>query len=150
MSLLVRATGFFLGMLVTLLAAILLFISVSFSDSQTTLDISDFIESEYGRVLTLSGDVHLTLWPWPSLQLGAASLSEANRPESFAGWKTATFELDALALLSHRLVVRHARIDGLTLRLARDRKVCGTLLTCSPIPAPTRKCHSVCSWKVWR
>jgi len=122
MSLLVRATGFLLGMLVTALAAILLFVSVSYSDKQIGIDIRDFVETEYDRVLITEGDIHLALWPWPRLQIGATSLTEPNRPDTFGSWKSASFELDALALLSHRLVIRHARIEGLTLRLARDRK----------------------------
>ncbi|MDB5801253.1 MAG: hypothetical protein JWL63_2192 [Rhodocyclales bacterium] len=122
MSLLVRAAGFLLGMLVTALAAIVLFISVSFDERQMNADIRDFVESEYERSWSTDSDIHLSLLPWPSLQIGPANLSEPNRQEAFASWKKASFELDALALLRHKVVIRHARIDGLTLRLARDQK----------------------------
>lgn len=121
MSLLVRASGFLLGMIATTLAAMLLFISVSFSDKQIGAAIGDFAASEYGRVLNSSGEIHLALLPWPRLETGALSLSEEDRSDGFASWKSANLELDVLALLRHRLVIRHARIDGLTLRLTRDK-----------------------------
>ncbi|MDB5887970.1 MAG: AsmA family protein [Rhodocyclales bacterium] len=122
MSLLVRATGFLLGMLATALAAVMLYISATFNDKQIGIDTRDFVESEYERTWSTDSDIHLALWPWPSLQIGPANLSEPNRQQAFASWKKASFELDALALLRHKLVIRHARIEGLTLRLARDGK----------------------------
>jgi AsmA protein len=122
LTLLVRASGFLLGMLATALAAMLLFISISFSDKQINTEIRDFITAAYGRTLDAPDGIHLALLPWPSLKTGAVSLSEVERPEIFASWQSAGFELDALALLRHRLVIRHARIEGLSLHLARDRK----------------------------
>ncbi|HSD37117.1 MAG TPA: AsmA family protein [Rhodocyclaceae bacterium] len=119
---LIRASGFLLGMLATALAALLLFILISFNDKQINTEIHEFIATEYGRTLEAPDSIHLALLPWPSLQTGSASLSEADRSEIFASWQRADFELDVLALLRHRLVIRHARVDGLKLHLARGRK----------------------------
>jgi uncharacterized protein involved in outer membrane biogenesis len=120
LALLVKASGFLLGMLVTGVMTLTLFLRLSFDDAQIETELGDMAQSLYQRELQFDDGLKLDLWPWPSLHCSAGSLSEADSKDNFARWQRADFELDLLALLRHRLVLRHAQIDGLQLRLQRD------------------------------
>ncbi|MDD2886035.1 MAG: AsmA family protein, partial [Dechloromonas sp.] len=74
-----------------------------------------------GRTLTIDGDVGLSLWPELSVHLGALALSERDGTTPFARLDSARLAVAAAPLLSQRLVVRQVAIDGLALKLVRDR-----------------------------
>ncbi len=120
LALLVKASGFLLGMLVTGVMTLTLFLRLSFDDVQIETELADLAQSLYQRELQFDDGLKLDLWPWPSLHCSAGSLSEADSKDNFARWQRADFELDLLALLRHRLVLRHAQVDGLQLSLQRD------------------------------
>lgn len=119
---LARVGGFLLGMFVTAVLALALYISAGFDETATAEALVEHAQTEWQRELVLEHGVHLSLLPWPSLQLAAGSLSEARRKEAFASWSSASFELEVWPLLRQKLVVRHAQFEDFRLRLARDGK----------------------------
>ena len=77
-----------------------------------------------GRELTLEGDLDLKLFPWVSVAVGQASLGNAAGfgDEPFAQINSARLSVKLLPLFSQRVEIGNIELDGLVLRMARDRQ----------------------------
>ncbi|GAA5165482.1 AsmA family protein [Viridibacterium curvum] len=119
----VKLCGFTLGVLCMGSLMLALFLQLRFDGPRLAAELAEHSERNWQRSLVLESTPQLSLWPRLRLQLGAATLSEPGRGETFASWREAHLEPALLPLLLHgRLELRRVEIDGLLLRLMRDRK----------------------------
>ena len=82
------------------------------------------VRDSTGRELTLEGDLDLKLFPWVSVAVGRASLGNAEGfgDEPFAEINNARLSVKLLPLFSERVEVGDIELDGVVLRMARDRQ----------------------------
>ncbi|MFT3735306.1 MAG: AsmA family protein [Rhodocyclaceae bacterium] len=119
----VKLCGFTLGVLCMGVLMLALFLQLRFNGHQLAAELVEHSERSWQRSLVLESTPQLSLWPHVRLHLGAATLSEPGRGETFASWREAHLEPALLPLLLHgRVELRRVEIDGLLLRLMRDRK----------------------------
>jgi AsmA protein len=87
-------------------------------------EIAQAVRESTGRELTLEGDLDLKLFPWVSVAVGQASLGNAPGfgDEPFAQINNARLSVKLLPLFSQRIEVGDIELDGLVLRMARDRQ----------------------------
>src|SRR5688500_20137230 len=72
-----KIAGIVVGGLVALVVIALLLVVLLVDPNDYRDDIERVVESKTGRQLTLSGDLHLSIFPWLALKAGPASLGEA-------------------------------------------------------------------------
>ncbi|MCG5515308.1 MULTISPECIES: AsmA family protein [unclassified Ectothiorhodospira] len=84
--------------------------------------ISEVVEEQTGRTLVISGDIGLSVFPRLGLELGEATLSNAEGFEEahFARVGEVDVAVALLPLLRRELQVQQVRLEGLELNLARD------------------------------
>src|SRR3984893_4380872 len=89
--------------------------------------IATAVKESTGRDLVLKGDIKLSVFPWIALQLGPASLG--NPPgfgeEPFLAFNRAAVRVKLFPLLAKRLEMDRVELDGLDLRLRRNREGTG-------------------------
>ncbi len=106
------------ALLVIALFALVVFVA-TFDANHYKTQISQLVKQNTGRDLHLTGDIKLSVYPNIALNLGAASLSNAqgfgNIP--FATVKSAQIAVQLLPLLKKKLVVKKIILDGLQLDL---------------------------------
>lgn len=83
--------------------------------------ISEQVAAKTGRVLTIGGDVGLSVWPELAVRAGRVSLSEADSKTDFAAIDSLRVAVAVMPLLSGRLEAREIEIDGLALTLIKRR-----------------------------
>ncbi len=83
--------------------------------------ISEQVAAKTGRVLTIGGDVGLSVWPELAVRAGRVSLSEADGKTDFAAIDSLRVAVAVMPLLSGRLEAREIEIDGLALTLIKRR-----------------------------
>ena len=118
-----RIVGIVIGCIVVVLiaAAIALWLIVNPNDYKGRIEAA--VQSSTGRSLTLTGNIHLAIFPSLALELGPASLG--NPPgfassQPFASLQRVSLHVHVLPLLHHRLDVGRVEIDGLDLRLLKN------------------------------
>lgn len=112
-----------LGVVVLLFVAVVVVVSLMFDPNDYKGDITAAVQEATGRQLTLDGDLELSLFPTIRIAVGSAALSNAPGfgDEPMARIGNASLSVRLLPLLSKRVEIREARLEGLTLNLARDR-----------------------------
>lgn len=83
--------------------------------------ISEQVATKTGRVLTIGGEVGLSVWPELAVRAGRVSLSEADGKTDFAAIDSLRVAVAVMPLLSGRLEAREIEIDGLALTLIKRR-----------------------------
>lgn len=83
--------------------------------------IAEQVAAKTGRVLTIGGDVGLSIWPELAVRAGRVSLSEADGKTDFAAIDSLRVAVAVMPLLSGRLEAREIEIDGLALTLIKRR-----------------------------
>jgi len=118
-----RIVGIVIGCIVVVLiaAAIALWLIVNPNDYKGRIEAA--VQSSTGRSLTLTGNIHLAIFPSLALELGPASLG--NPPgfassQPFASLQRVSLHVHVLPLLHHQLDVGRVEIDGLDLRLLKN------------------------------
>ena len=106
-----------------LLLVVLFLVGFFFDPNEYKEQITASVQESTGRTLSLDGDLELKLFPWIKVAVGKAALGnrEGFGPENFAELNNARLSVKFLPLLSGNVEVGEAEIDGLVLRLARDR-----------------------------
>ncbi|HYW90956.1 MAG TPA: AsmA family protein [Gammaproteobacteria bacterium] len=86
--------------------------------------IERLVQDRTGRKLEISGDLHLSVFPWIGLEVGATRLANAPGFGStpFATLKSAEIKVRLLPLLAGKVEAGAVRIDGLDLHLERNAK----------------------------
>ncbi|HLZ99518.1 MAG TPA: AsmA family protein, partial [Steroidobacteraceae bacterium] len=114
-----------------LVGAVIAFIVLALLAVRLFVDPNDYkpriaaaVKNSTGRELALQGDIKLSVFPWIALQLGPASLG--NPPgfsdEPFVSFQHAAVRVKLLPLLSRRVEVGRVELDGLDLKLLKNRQ----------------------------
>ncbi len=122
MGRLFKLIGIVIGALVVLVIAVAVGVALFFDPNDYKDQITAAVANATGRELTLEGDLELSVFPSLSISLGPARLSNAEGfgDQPFAEIERASLDVELLPLLSRRIEVGEARLDGLVLNLARD------------------------------
>jgi AsmA protein len=118
-----RIIGIVIGCAVAaiIVAAIALWLIVNPNDYKGRIEAA--VRTSTGRDLSLSGDIHLTIFPSIALKLGPATLGNPpgfSSSEPFASVQRVSLHVRVLPLLHHQLEVGRVEIDGLALHLLKN------------------------------
>ncbi|MFN4004609.1 MAG: AsmA family protein [Hylemonella sp.] len=111
-----------LAAVLVLALAVLAYVAATFDPNAYKPRLIELVRTHTGRTLSLPGDIRLTLWPRIGAQLGAVSLSEPGQEQVFAAVQDLRVSVALWPLLSRQVVVDRIQIEGLQLRIARDRQ----------------------------
>jgi AsmA protein len=119
-----KITGIVVGGIVALIVLALLAVVLFVDPNDYRDDIERVVESKTGRQLTLSGDLHLSIFPWLALKAGPASLGEAPGfgDEPFVSIQEARVGVRLLPLISGKVEVGDVRLAGARIRLITDEQ----------------------------
>src|SRR3569833_835262 len=110
------------GGLVLLLIDDIVVFALTFDANKYKSEIAAAVNKATGRVLTIEGDIHLSIFPWLGAELGAMRLSNAPGfgDEPFAQIGAAAVKVKLLPLLCKEVEVDEVTLNGLRLSLRRD------------------------------
>ena len=119
-----KIAGIVVGSIVALVVLALLAVVLFVDPNDYRDDIERVVESKTGRQLTLSGDLHLSIFPWLALKAGPASLGEAPGfgDEPFVSIQEARVGVRLLPLISGKVEVGDVRLAGARIRLITDEQ----------------------------
>lgn len=122
MGRLLKLVGIVVVALVALVVAAVVGVALLFDPNDYKDEITAAVADATGRELTLEGDLELSLFPSLRIELGPARLGNAEGfgDEPFAEIARAALDVELLPLLSRRISIGEAALDGLVLNLARD------------------------------
>ena len=122
MGKLLRVIVFALGGLLLLLVAAALILPLVVDPNDFKDEISEAVESKTGRVLTIEGDIGLSVFPWLGLEIGPTSLSNAPgfSASPFAGMDAVQVRIKLLPLLRKELEMDTVVLKGLQVSLETD------------------------------
>ncbi|MBS0365341.1 MAG: AsmA family protein [Proteobacteria bacterium] len=122
-----KVTGFLLGGLLALLLLALLALRFLVNPNDFKGRIVSAVHESTGRELQLPGDIRLSVFPWVHLEFGPASLG--NPPgfdaRPFVAVRRVDLRVKLLPLLHKELRVGRVVVDGLDLRLLKNRAGAG-------------------------
>lgn len=118
-----RIIGIVIGCIIALLvaAAIALWLIVDPNAYKGRIEAA--VRTSTGRDLSLTGNIHLAIFPSLALELGPASLGNPpgfSSSQPFASLQRVSLRVHVLPLLHHQLDVGRVEIDGLDLRLLKN------------------------------
>jgi AsmA protein len=124
MSRILKILGIAVGAIVVLLVLVAVAVSLLFDPNDYKDEITAAVQDSTGRELTLDGDLELALFPTIRIAVGSAALSNAPGfgDEPMARIGSASLSVALLPLLAQRVKISQARLTGLELNLARDRR----------------------------
>lgn len=111
--------------LLVLLAALAVALFFVFDGERIRRELTQAVEQRTGRVLTVSDEVSLALWPQVAVRIGPSTLSEPGGKDNFARWEGLSAAVEVRPLLTGEVVVREVAIQGLEATLVQRRD--GTL-----------------------
>jgi AsmA protein len=119
-----KIAGIVIGGLVALVVIALLLVVLFVDPNDYRDDIERVVESKTGRQLTLSGDLHLTVFPWLALKAGPATLGDAPGfgDEPFVSIQEARVGVRLLPLIRGKIEVGDVRLAGARIRLITDER----------------------------
>ncbi len=122
MGSILKLLGIVAGAVLVLVIVVMIGLTMFFDPNDYKAEISTAVEQATGRQLSLPGDLELDVFPRLRIAVGAAELSNATGfgAEPFARIDGAALTVGLLPLLSRRLEIDEARLEGLVLNLARD------------------------------
>jgi AsmA protein len=136
-----RIIGIVIGCVIALfiVALVTLWLIVNPNDYKGRIEAA--VKSSTGRELSLTGNIHLAIFPSIALELGPASLGNPpgfSSSQPFASLQRVYLRVRVLPLLHHRLDVGRIEIDGLDLRLLKNARGEGNWsMTAGKKAAPT-------------
>jgi AsmA protein len=107
---------------VALLVAVVAFIVATFNPNDYKPEIIQLVKAKTGRTLSIPGDIRLTLFPRVGADLGQLSLSEPRSEQTFAAALQVKVSVALMPLLRKEVQVDRVLIDGLSVKLQRDRQ----------------------------
>lgn len=120
----IKIVGFAVGLVVLLVVVAAIALPFIINPNDYKPEIAQAAKQYTGRVLTLKGDIRLSVFPWLGLELGETELSNArgfgNKP--FIRMQRVSIKVKLLPLLRRQIEVDKIILDGLQLNLARNRK----------------------------
>lgn len=115
-----RFIAFAFGGIAAVLAALVLFVAISFDAAKVKEELRQVVRDTKQRELNVEGDVTLSVYPNLGLKLGRTTLSERGSTRQFAAVDTAHVSIALLPLLSGKLVVDEILVDGASIALVRN------------------------------
>ena len=122
MGRIIKLLGVVGGAVLALIVLAMIGLALFFDPNDYKTEISAAVERATGRQLSLEGDLELDVFPRLRITIGAAELANATgfADEPFASIEGAGLAVGLLPLLSRRIEIDEARLEGLVLNLARD------------------------------
>lgn len=119
-----KIAGIVVGGIVALIVLALLLVVLFVDPNDYRDDIERVVETKTGRQLTLSGDLHLSVFPWLALKAGPASLGDAPGfgDEPFISIQEARVGVRLLPLIRGKIEVGDVRLVGARVRLITDER----------------------------
>jgi AsmA protein len=120
-----RIIGIVIGCVAVVLIAAVIVVWLIVNPNDYRVRIETAVRSSTGRSLSLSGDIHLAIFPSIALELGPATLGNPpgfSSSEPFASLQRVSLHVHVLPLLHHQLDVGRIEIDGLDLRLLKNAR----------------------------
>ena len=119
-----KLLGIVVGAVVVLFVVVGVVVSLVFDPNDYKDEITAAVQEATGRELTLDGDLELAVFPTIRIAVGSSTLSNAPGfgDEPMARIGSAELRVALLPLLSQNIRIREARLAGLELNLARDRR----------------------------
>lgn len=111
-----------LAAIVMLLVAVVAFIVATFNPNDHKPELIKLVKEQTGRTLSIPGEIRLTLFPRIGADLGQISLSEARSEQVFAAARQVKVSVALLPLFSKKVEVDRVLVDGLNVKLQRDRQ----------------------------
>ena len=109
------------GILVALVVAVVTWVALTFNPNDYKPQLIELVKDETGRTLAIPGEIKLTLFPRIGAELGHVSLSEPRSEQVFAATEHLSVSVALLPLLRKAVHVDRVLIDGLDVKLQRDR-----------------------------
>ena len=124
MGRLLKLLGIVGGAVLVIVVIAMVGLTLLFDPNDYKVEISTAVEQATGRQLSLDGDLELDIFPRLRIAIGAAELSNAAGfgDEPFASIQGAGLAVGLLPLLSRRVEIGEARLEGLILNLARNEQ----------------------------
>ena len=148
MGKLLRVIAYALGGLLLLLVAAAIILPLVVDPNDFKDEISQAVESKTGRVLTIEGDIGLSVFPWLGLEIGPTSLSNAPgfSAAPFAGMDEVQVRIKLLPLLRKELEMDTVVLKGLQVSLETDAQgktnwedLAGAGVPAEPAPADEKQ-----------
>ena len=111
-----------LAAIVVLLVAIVAFVAATFNPNDYKPELVKLVKDQTGRTLAIPGEIRLTFFPRIGADLGQLSLSEPRSEQLFASARQVRVSVALLPLFSRQVVVDRLLLDGLSVKLQRDRQ----------------------------
>lgn len=121
-----KIAGYIVGGMCALFALVLVLVALFFDPNHYKADIERLVQQKTHRVLTLQGDLHLSVFPWLAVQLGPAQLSEleefvpAGKAQPFIAFETARLSVKLLPLLHGQVEIGNVQLQAPRVRLITD------------------------------
>ncbi|MFL2547502.1 MAG: AsmA family protein [Candidatus Rariloculaceae bacterium] len=114
--------GIVAGGIIVLVVVAMIGVSLLFDPNDYKEEIAAAVAESTGRQLTLAGDLELNVFPRLRIAIGEAELSNALGfgAAPFARIEGAGLAIGLFPLLASRIEIEEARLEGLTLNLARN------------------------------
>ena len=109
-----------LAALMLIATALVGYIAATFDAKDYQPRLIELVRQKTGRTLAFVGDVKLSFWPDPGVELGPLTLSERGSDEAFAELQAARLKLRLAPLLSRQFHADELRIRGASVRIVRD------------------------------
>src|SRR5262245_6922889 len=124
MNKILKVVAIVVGAVVVIVIAALVAVGFLFNPNDYKPQISAAVQKATGRTLTLDGDLALTVFPTVRIQVGSATISNAQGfgPAPMAKIGGAELRVSLWPLLFGNVEIGKARLSGLELNLARDAR----------------------------
>lgn len=134
-----------LAALLALTVAVVAYIAATFDPNEYKPQLIQLVKDKTGRTLIIPGEITLTLFPRIGAELGRVSLSEPRNDQVFAATEQLRVSVALLPLLKKEVRVDRVLVDGLDVKVQRQRDgrfnfddLLGTGAPESPAPAPSQ------------
>lgn len=123
MSKILRMFGILVALLAVIIVVAALVLPRVIDPNNYRDDIARLVKEKTGRDLTIAGGIGWSVFPWLGVEIGAVRLSNAKGfgEEPFALVDAAQVRVKVLPLLRKEIEMSTVVLDGLQLRLARDK-----------------------------
>lgn len=120
----VKIVALALGGLIAVVVLALLAVWLLVNPNDYKPQIAAAVKRATGRELVLEGNLSLSVFPWIALELGPASLGNPSGfpAQPFVSFKHASVRVKLLPLLAKRLEVGRVDLDGLDLKLLKNKE----------------------------
>lgn len=110
-----------LAAVVALTVAVVAYIAATFDPNEYKPQLIQLVKDRTGRTLIIPGEIRLTLFPRIGAELGRVSLSEPRKDQVFAATEQLRVSVALLPLLKKEVRVDRVLVDGLDLKVLRQR-----------------------------